>query len=211
MLGWPPVADARPNATHKALAVLEAAGYVSLVITQNVDNLHQRAGQREVIALHGNLHDVVCLQCGVRSARADLQNRLVAMNPQVAGLTASAAPDGDAEPPNTLIERSRVPGCEACGGILKPDVVFFGGAVPKDRVERCYNAVSAAPAMLAVGSSLKVFSGFRFCRAAHRAGKLLVLIYPGWTRADDIADAKFSVAASVLADVTTNLGLAFDA
>lgn len=205
MLGWPAVAGATPNSAHLALAALESSGHVSCLITQNVDGLHQRAGQQNVIDLHGNLHGVVCLDCADHTQRRDLQHRLLSMNPRFGALTAKAAPDGDADLPESFVEAVEVPACTRCGGALKPDVVFFGGAVPRDRVDACSRALEAAPALLAVGSSLKVFSGFRFCRAAHRAGTPLAILNPGWTRADDLADSKFPVPASALAEVAEQL------
>jgi len=207
MVGWPAVAGARPNATHIALAALEAAGYVSLVITQNVDGLHQRAGQREVIDLHGNLNGVTCLDCGTAETRRDLQARLTAANPWLQSRTAQATPDGDADLEDSFISQLEVPRCLACGGVLKPDVVFFGGAIPPARTEACLQAATSAPAVLAVGTSLKVFSGFRICRAAHRAGKALGLLNPGWTRADALADVKFTATSDQLAETATALDL----
>jgi NAD-dependent SIR2 family protein deacetylase len=190
--GWPGVAAARPNAAHHALARLERTGHLQLLITQNVDRLHQRAGSRRVVDLHGRLDRVTCLACGRHSSRRAMQHRLAAANPQLAGVTAVLAPDGDAPVDDALAPGVTVPDCVQCGGILMPDVVFFGGTVPNTRVERCMRALEAADALLAIGSSLQVFSGFRFCRAAVAGGKPVAIINPGRTRADELASLRIA-------------------
>lgn len=193
LLGWPRIAEARPNAAHRALAALETQGQCEMLLTQNVDSLHQAAGSRSVIDLHGRLDGVVCLGCGVRSSRAALQARLVDANPEWAGLAAGAAPDGDADLDGCDFGAFVVPACEACDGMLKPDVVFFGENVPRERVQAAMAHLERADAMLVVGSSLMVYSGLRFVHAAMRAGTPVVAVNLGRTRADDLL--QFRVAA----------------
>jgi NAD-dependent SIR2 family protein deacetylase len=189
-IGWPRIDDAKPNGVHLALADWESRGGVSMLLTQNVDGLHQRAGSRHVIDLHGRLDGVVCLQCRAESPRAALQARLAEANPDWVHLDATTAPDGDADLDGHDFTRFTVPGCEACGGMLKPDVVFFGENVPKDRAVRAGEALKASDAMLVVGSSLMVYSGFRFARMAHEAGIPLAILNRGRTRADELAALK---------------------
>ena len=190
LLGWPAVRDARPNAAHRALAQLEHLGHVDLLITQNVDRLHQRAGSSAVVDLHGRVDQVRCLDCPAVIARELIQQQLLRDNPQHPAQTAQRRPDGDADVSDLSVERMRVPVCKLCGGTLIPDVVFFGGSVPRERVEACKSAVAAADGVLAVGSSLQVFSGFRFCRLASELGKPLAIINPGKTRADPLSSLK---------------------
>jgi NAD-dependent SIR2 family protein deacetylase len=184
MVGWPRFARAYPNCAHHALARLEHAGHVHQVVTQNVDGLHQRAGSRRVIDLHGRLDTVQCLQCGIRIARAGFQAALEAANPRCGSERAVVAPDGDAHLEDQHAAALQVPACAACGGMLKPAVVFFGEAVPAARVQRAMERLREAGTLLVVGSSLMVFSGYRFVRAAVRAGKPVVAINHGHTRAD---------------------------
>ncbi len=200
--GWPGVRDARPNAAHRALARLEDAGAIELLVTQNVDRLHQRAGSTAVVDLHGRLDRVQCLDCKKYSTREAMQMRLGRVNPHLAkpAPVAEPRPDGDMTLPDRLARQTVVPDCLECGGTLIPDVVFFGGTVPKDRVTRATQAIEAADALLVVGSSLQVYSGFRFCRAVHAAGKPLVLINPGVTRADSIANLKLATPCEPLLD-----------
>ncbi len=169
--GWPKIRDAFPNAGHLALAELEQRGRISHLITQNVDRLHHKAGSRRVTELHGALAVVRCLGCGARWDREAYQGRLLAANPG-AGRTRDieAAPDGDADLDAGAGLGFVVPGCEACDGVLKPDVVFFGEAVPADRVQEARAAVDTASALVAVGTSLAVFSGLRFVRQAKARG-----------------------------------------
>ena len=187
MMGFRSFGTANPNAGHHALAALGVP-----VITQNVDRLHSEAGSREVIDLHGLINRIVCLDCGTLSSRATLQTRLERANPGVtARIPAGAAelrPDGDAdiEDPDDFV----VPPCEVCGGVLKPDVVFFGETVPKPRVEASYRLVDGADALLVAGSSLTVMSGLRFARHVVKQGKPLVIVNHGRTRADDLADVR---------------------
>lgn len=186
-VGWPSIYDAQPNRSHQALARLESFGLVELLVTQNVDNLHQAAGQQAVVDLHGNLHKVVCLQCGSKTTRTEQQERLAEQNPLLKSLQAEVRPDGDAALPDDYFEQVALPACLVCGGVLMPDVVFFGGAVPVGRVDACLSALEKADALLVVGSSLKVYSGYRFCVRAKEWGKPIILLNPGNTRADEIA------------------------
>lgn len=185
MLGWPMMARARPNAAHRALAQLAQAGIVAGLITQNVDGLHQQAGHRDVLELHGSLATVVCLDCGARTSRKQMQERLEQDNAYLREVGASAAPDGDADFAHSVdLSGFAVPVCHACGGRLKPDVVFYGGSVPRPRVARAYELIESADAVLVVGSSLMVFSSFRFCRRARELSIPLAAVNQGVTRAD---------------------------
>jgi NAD-dependent SIR2 family protein deacetylase len=186
-VGWPAVGRARPNRGHAALAALERQGRLSLLVTQNVDGLHERAGQRNVIDLHGRIDRVACLGCDAIQPRADLQRQLAAANPDWAGLSAATAPDGDADLEGLDFAAFSYPPCPACGGVLKPDVVFFGENVPRERVAAAQGALARSDAMLVVGSSLMVYSGYRFARAARESGLPLAILTRGVTRADDLA------------------------
>ena len=188
--GYPEFRRAQPNAAHAALARLEEAGRLRGVITQNVDGLHQRAGQRHVIDLHGRLAEVVCTACGDQLPRDVLQDWLEMRNPAVAGAAFTAAPDGDADLVDAAYEDVHVPDCERCGGILKPHVVFYGDSVPRERVDVAYRWVDEADALLIVGTSLMVFSAFRFVRRAHERGIPIVLLNDGRTRADELVTVK---------------------
>ena len=190
MLGFPLMALARPNPAHLALAELEARGGLSLLVTQNVDGLHQRAGNESVVDLHGRLDQVRCLGCGALTARAALQSELVARNPEFVRADALIKPDGDAELSDVDYQRFEVPSCAACGGILKPHVVFFGENVPAERVNRAMSALEQSKLLLIVGTSLMVFSGFRFVRAATRAGVPIAIVNRGVTRADELSRLK---------------------
>jgi len=189
-LGWSRMRHAEPNPAHHALARLEAGGTVRLLVTQNVDGLHERAGSRALCALHGRIADVVCLACGRRTRRAVLQERMDQLNPGFAAHHAAVVhrPDGDVE--LDVTDGFRVPGCGSCEGMLKPDVVFFGENVPKPRVQRCYDAVEESDALLVAGSSLTVLSGFRFVRHAHALGVPVVIVNRGTTRGDPLATHK---------------------
>lgn len=189
LTGWRRVVAARPSEAHTALADLEKAGVVGTLVTQNVDGLHQKAGSASVIDLHGRLDAVRCLACGKTVSRAAVQVDLVARNPRWSSIAAADGPDGDARLGGPFDEVA-VPACSDCGGLLRPDVVFFGENVPKARVERGYAALRQAHGVLVVGSSLMVFSGYRFCLAAAEAGKPLALVNRGKTRADHLAAVK---------------------
>lgn len=190
MAGWRSFDRAQPNTVHATLARMEAGGYCTLLVTQNVDGLHQRGGSQQVIDLHGRLDTVICLACDHRTARGRLQHRLNDLNPQWSHVAGRIAPDGDVDLEQVDYDRFHIPDCERCGGTLKPDVVFFGENVPRPRVERAMAALEDADALLIVGSSLMVYSGFRFARAAQKSGKPVIILNRGKTRADDIADAK---------------------
>lgn len=204
-VGWPVVARARPNQAHVALAMLAAQGKVSMLVTQNVDGLHGRAGQRDVIDLHGRIDQVVCLACAASVSRASVQAMLADAHPEWTSITAKAAPDGDADLEHLDFSGFTPPPCPRCGGLLKPDVVFFGENVPRSRVEAAVAALQRSDAMLVAGSSLMVYSGFRFARMARDAGLPLAILTRGVTRADDLAtlklhaDCESTLAASLLA------------
>jgi NAD-dependent SIR2 family protein deacetylase len=194
-VGWRHLHRADPNAGHQALAALERSGRLSALITQNVDGLHQAAGSRQVVDLHGRISAVICLDCRQRSDRTSLHQRLEAANPGFGqGISPDIAPDGDAVVGG--IETFVVVPCDACGGVLKPDVVFFGENVPKDRVELCYSLVDEAEALLVAGSSLTVMSGLRFVRAAHRRGIPIGILNRGRTRGDELATLRVDAGCS---------------
>ena len=196
-VGWARMAHAVPNDGHRALVDLERIGALRGLITQNVDGLHTAAGSREVIDLHGRIADVVCLDCGARSSRDELQRRFAALNPgfvEAAGAGVEAAPDGDAE--LAAIGDFRLAPCTGCGGVLKPDVVFFGENVPRDRVARAYALVDEAAALLVAGSSLTVMSGLRFVRHAHRRGTPVLIVNRGPTRGDEFAAVRLDAGCS---------------
>ena len=190
LAGWPHFARARPNAAHAALAQLEAEGRVEVLVTQNVDGLHQQAGSGAVIDLHGRLDQVLCLGCGARGPRTSFQHELAALNPGWEQHQALVAPDGDADLEGVDFSTFEVPACGRCGGMLKPDVVFYGESVPRERVQASVEHLRRSDALLVVGSSLMVYSGFRFARMAHEAGLPVVAINHGRTRADDLLTLK---------------------
>ena len=193
LLGWPTFARAQPNLAHAALARLEAAGFVHQIITQNVDGLHQQAGSRQVIDLHGRLDTVVCLECPYRGAREAFQVALAENNLAFTALVAALGPDGDADLDDVDDGSFRVPNCPACGGLLKPAVVFFGEAVPKSRVEQACRRLAEADALLVIGSSLAVFSGYRFCALATAHHQPIAAVNLGRTRADNELALKVSL------------------
>ncbi|MBW3553186.1 MAG: NAD-dependent protein deacetylase [Gemmatimonadetes bacterium] len=197
-VGWPRFTDARPNDGHRALARLEEAGLVRGVITQNIDGLHHAAGSRRVVELHGSLAAVRCLTCGEAEERGAFQERLLALNDRWSerlrreggsgGI--ESAPDGDAELPAWAVASFRVPGCGGCGSVMKPDVVFFGESVPKERVDAAWRLFEEADVLLVAGSSLAVYSGRRFTDRARREGVPIAVINSGPTRADEAAAVK---------------------
>lgn len=189
-IGWPAFSGAHPAPAHEALARLHTAGVAPYLVTQNVDELHQKAGHPGVIDLHGVLSRVSCLACGESQDRDSYQQRLLQANPWLDDLSADFAPDGDADLETSLSEQMDVPACTQCGGMIKPDVVFFGENVPRERVDRAMTQLEDADALLVAGSSLMVFSGFRFCRHAAACGKPVIIVNRGVTRADDIASFK---------------------
>ena len=202
--GWPRFRAAEPNAAHRALASLEQRGHVRHLITQNVDGLHQRAGSRAVTELHGSLARVRCLGCDAVCARAEVQRVLERDNAGFRNLDAAPAPDGDAQLETQRLGGFRVPDCPRCGGTLKPDVVFFGESVPAPTVSACLDALAQADALLCVGTSLMVYSGFRFCRHAAARGQPVAALNLGRTRADDLLTLK--IAAPCDAVLTALLG-----
>jgi NAD-dependent SIR2 family protein deacetylase len=191
MVGWQRMAQAQPNQAHGALAELERAGCLRLLITQNVDGLHSAAGSQNVVDLHGRLDRVVCLDCKRLSARSELQERLTADNAELLEQSFVPRADGDVEL-SVDYERFRLVHCAACGGVLKPDVVFFGENVPAPRVAVAMASLQGARALVIAGSSLMVFSGFRFARAAARLGVPIAVVNRGKTRADDLAALRAS-------------------
>ena len=190
LVGWQRMHAARPNDAHRALAVLERHHRIEQLVTQNVDGLHQAAGSREVLDLHGRVDVVRCLGCERRVPRTEVQAELVRRNPSFTVLDAVPAPDGDADLERVDFAAFDVPPCGVCGGLLKPDVVFFGENVPKERVGRAMDALHRSDAMLVVGSSLMVLSGYRFAVAMAEAGKPIAAVNLGRTRADDLLTLK---------------------
>ena len=214
VFGWQRVAAAAPGAVHRSLARLEQAGHARAVVTQNVDALHQRAGSRRVIDLHGRLDEVECLECGQRISRADVQEVLRSWNGsflaalgESMGAAPAARPDGDVQLDADFSD-FRVPDCPSCGGVLKPAVVFFGENVPRARVDAALAALAGSDALLVVGSSLMVFSGYRFCLAARDMGKPVAAVNLGRTRADDLLALKVPAdCGEALAGAVQALGL----
>jgi NAD-dependent SIR2 family protein deacetylase len=214
--GWQRFSAARPNDAHVALADLERNGRVAQLITQNVDDLHQEAGSRKVVQLHGRNRLVVCLGCGTRTPRQEMQDRLAELNAEwiaraawegLAADEADFAPDGDAELAESLVGDFRVPGCQLCEGVLKPDVVFFGEVVPPERVSESMAAVDRADTLLVVGSSLTVWSGFRFVKRASDRGIAIAIVNIGPTRGDDLCHLKIEESCGlVLAAAVEALG-----
>src|SRR5271165_3268445 len=194
LIGWRRIRRARPNDAHRALARLETMGRIELVLTQNVDRLHQAAGNARVIDLHGRIDLVRCMGCERRMSRDELQDELSRLNPSWLGLDATDAPDGDADLEGADFSSFAVPSCRRCGGVLKPDVVFFGENVPRDRVDAAQRHLIRADAMLIVGSSLMVYSGFRFVQLAASAGKPAAAVNLGRTRADGLLEFKVELA-----------------
>lgn len=192
-VGWPRIRDAQPNACHHALSELARAGVVAGLITQNVDRLHAKAGL-DGVELHGALAEVVCLSCGQVREREALQQRLLAANPDFAPRVEGYAPDGDADLSDAAIAGFEVVDCD-CGGLFKPHVVFFGESVPRARVERAKEMVAGAKGLLVVGSSLTVFSGFRFVRQAEALGIPVAILNRGQTRGDPLAALKVDASA----------------
>jgi NAD-dependent SIR2 family protein deacetylase len=192
LLGWPRLAAARPNEGHRAIAALESAGIFAGVITQNVDSLHTVAGSANVVELHGALARVRCLACGDVTSRTALQDRLLAANatwPARARM-ATIAPDGDVDLPDALVEDFRVVACTACDGVLMPDVVFFGGSVPRATLDAAWALFDQAELLLVIGSSLTVFSGYRFVRRAAERGVPIAILNRGPTRGDEHAQLR---------------------
>ncbi|WP_406010937.1 NAD-dependent protein deacetylase [Streptomyces sp. NBC_00637] len=210
-LGWRTFGRARPNAGHRAVAAFARHGLLTGVITQNVDGLHQAAGSEEVVELHGSLSRVVCLSCGAVSARRELARRLEEANAGFAPVAAAVNPDGDADLTDAQVGDFRVVSCTVCGGILKPDVVFFGETVPPARVEHCRALVDEAASLLVLGSSLTVMSGLRFVRQAGQAGKPVLIVNRDPTRGDQHAVTRVELPlGTALTTVAGRLGIALD-
>jgi NAD-dependent SIR2 family protein deacetylase len=206
-LGWRTIARAAPNSGHVAVTMLRSRGYLSGVITQNVDGLHKAAGTADAVELHGNLDRVICLGCRAISTREDLDQRLRAANPGFDGAATRINPDGDVEIADNVVQRFRLVDCPGCGcDALKPDVVFFGENVPPERVRQCYDLVDDAAALLVLGSSLTVMSGFRFVRHAAKAGKPVLIVNKGETRGDLHAAVRVDLPlGQALTDLVTRL------
>jgi len=211
-VGWPSVVRARPNAAHQSLATLQEFGLVTRLVTQNVDGLHSQAQHPDVIDLHGNLHFIKCTRCSERSDRQVMQQRLLDENPVLQQFEGNDAPDGDSDvrlktqaagassfPADDghltaqAIDNLTIPECRNCGGVLKPDVVFFGENVNREIVDDAFASLDAAGALLVVGSSLMIYSGYRFARHADSVNKPIAIVNRGITRADDLATLKINV------------------
>jgi NAD-dependent SIR2 family protein deacetylase len=196
MAGWPTFRSTECNDAHRAIARLEASGVATGVITQNVDRLHQRAGSRRIVELHGALADVRCLECDGLSDRNTMQERLAERNPEWAGRVGALRPDGDVELPEAVPEGFEIPDCDRCGGVLKPDIVFFGENVADDVVTDAWSLLYDADALLVVGSSLTVWSGYRFVRKAAERRMPVGIVNIGETRGDDEAWVKVEARAA---------------
>ncbi|MEX1198646.1 MAG: NAD-dependent protein deacetylase [Pseudohongiellaceae bacterium] len=199
LAGWPTIRNAVPNEAHHKLAELERSGTIHRIVTQNVDRLHQKAGSEGAIDLHGRADEVLCMQCGFRCSRDDFHYWCGDLNPDFTAHTAPAAPDGDADLEEDF-SRFEVPDCPRCAGIMKPDVVFFGDNVPGHRVQSVREALSSSGALLVIGSSLMVYSGYRFCRMARDSGQPIALLNLGRTRADELATLKLDARISETLD-----------
>ncbi len=202
-LGWRTIGLAQPNAGHRAVATLQRLGVVGTVVTQNVDGLHEAAGSTDVVDLHGRLDRVICLRCNEISSRSALHERLAEANPGFGADDVELAPDGDADVWD--VSGFRLVSCLVCGGTLKPDVVFFGENVPRDRVDRSFAAVAAGDALLVVGSSLTVQSGLRFVRRARQLGQVVVIVNRGQTRGDPLADLRLDAGCSPTLEALAHL------
>lgn len=190
LVGWQTFARAKPNTAHASIATLERQGLARGLITQNVDGLHHAAGSHAGVELHGSLHRVTCLHCGARTSRDDMQEALLASNPATQQWHVEIAPDGDAEVPDDAVHDFVVPNCGICGGVLKPDVVFFGENVPPRVLADAWGALERASALLIVGTSLAVYSSYRFVKRAHELKMPMVIINQGPTRGDELVDVR---------------------
>jgi NAD-dependent SIR2 family protein deacetylase len=196
-LGYPSFLSAQPNSAHDALVRMEQADQLCGLVTQNVDRLHQQAGHQNVVDLHGRLDQVICIDCRTLVGRDVVQEWLEAQNPQLQSQSFSPAPDGDADVV-TDFSAIEVPSCDHCGGILKPHVVFFGDSVDRDVVDHVRCQVDSADGVLVVGSSLMVFSSFRFVRQAHAKGVPIAALNQGVTRADELFTLKVNESSTAL-------------
>jgi NAD-dependent SIR2 family protein deacetylase len=190
--GWPTIEKAEPNPAHVELARLEALNFVCQLVTQNVDRLHQRASHKRVIDLHGRLDQVLCMDCGALIARSDIQGWLKQHNPHLHESSNLTRPDGDADVDDGLVKAVQVPSCRRCSGVLKPNVVFYGSSVEKDIVKSIYQKILKSDSLFIVGSSLMVYSSYRFCKFAAENNIPIVCINQGITRADDLLTLKVS-------------------
>ncbi len=205
--GWPTIANAKPNGAHHSLAQLEAMGIVSLLVTQNVDRLHQKAEQQRVVDLHGRLDEVICMECGHIHSRQWIQTWLADNNPHLTESAESVRPDGDADVDDEVIAIVKVPHCIHCGGVVKPNVVFYGASVAKEIVNDIQRRLSFVDSLLIVGSSLMVYSSYRFCKFASERKIPIACINEGLTRADDLFKIKVSGdCTDVLAQLVSKLG-----
>ena len=191
LIGWPVIRNARPNLAHVGLAELESRDLTSLLVTQNVDRLHQSAGSQRVVDLHGRADEVLCMDCSYRCTRDEVHAWCEELNPDFKHFRATAAPDGDADL-EVDFSHFQVANCPHCQGILKPDVVFFGDYVPRERVAAATEALDASDGLLVIGSSLMVYSGLRFCRYADDSGKPIATLNLGRTRADSLVNLKLN-------------------
>jgi NAD-dependent SIR2 family protein deacetylase len=192
-VGWPAVANAKPNSIHQQLAKFQQRDKLIGVITQNVDRLHQKAGHHQVVDLHGRLDRVVCLACQAYESRDAVQLRLLEANSFLRHVQALNTPDGDAEVEDQHTENIQLVYCQQCHGNIMPDVVFYGGTIPKTTHIKTMQWFEECDGVLVLGSSLMVYSSFRFCKLAKQAGKQLVIVNQGVTRADDLADTKLDM------------------
>ncbi|MFT4672965.1 MAG: NAD-dependent SIR2 family protein deacetylase [Pseudohongiellaceae bacterium] len=190
--GWPTIEKAQPNLAHVELANLEALNFVGQLVTQNVDRLHQRANHRQVIDLHGRLDQVLCMDCGALIARSDIQDWLKEHNTHLHESSELTRPDGDADVDDGLVKAVQVPSCYRCSGVLKPNVVFYGSSVDKGIVASIYEKILISDSLLIVGSSLMVYSSYRFCKFAAENNIPIACINQGLTRADDLLTLKVS-------------------
>lgn len=188
MVGWKLSGRAKPNAAHDAITALQNSGRISQLVTQNVDGLHRLAGTKQVIDLHGRLSEIKCLDCGEISKRSEYQPRLVKNNPELDNYKAEIRPDGDAHVEDFDMSKITIPPCKNCGGVLMPNVVFFGGIVPKARVEKAFSTLAESDCILVIGSSLKVFSGFRFPRWASQNNLPMYALNQGEMRGQELFD-----------------------
>lgn len=206
-VGWKEFNNARPNANHLQLVELQELGLLSGLVTQNVDGLHTQAGHRDVINLHGTIHHVKCMDCGHLTERAAYQREMLSANPRLELLEGRSAPDGDSDLTggDNCFDWLQPPVCESCGGMMKPDVVFFGENVVPDKVEQVYSLLQQSKSLLVIGSSLMIFSGYRFARRAKETGKHLAILNRGTTRADELADVLINSDSSETLKQTLNL------
>lgn len=197
-VGWPKLNQASPNIVHKTLVELENRSSLTGVITQNVDRLHQQSGQKTVVDLHGRVDRVRCLQCGVYEERAVIQTHLIAANPFLKELNGEMAPDGDANIENEIAAQITLVKCQRCGGAIIPDVVFYGGTIPAETHEKTKELYQQSEGLLVLGSSLMVYSSYRFCKQAVADRKPLIIINQGITRADSIASLKLDADCKII-------------